>query len=213
MLAPLLAAVLLLFAAPTLVLTAHAQAPVAAAAKGAASRPAAAIASERPDWPDLTSSQRTALNPLMSSWSGMSAAQKRKWIALSQNFPKLSPAERDTLHLRMNEWAALSPVQRNQARQNFAQTKQLSSEEKRAQWQAYQALSPAEKQQLAAGALSPAGGAALAPTPVAPNKLATVPITRSDATKPALAASRPVASRTAASKSASAASAPASHQP
>ena len=145
----------------------------------------------RPDWSALTAAQQAALSPLAPAWSSISAAQKRKWIALSQNYPSLSTAEQSTLHGRMTEWAALSPAQRNQARLNFAETKSLSAEEKKAQWEAYQALSPDQKKHLAAGAHSKAVGAAPAVTPLAPNKLATVPVTRSEAGGPASADAKP----------------------
>ena len=64
-------------------------------------------------------------------------------------------AEQDKLHSRMTEWAALSPQQRTQARLNFAETKQLSPDDKKAKWEAYQALPPEEKRKLAAGAAKP----------------------------------------------------------
>ena len=169
---------------------AQAQTPVAPLPpKAAASKPR--ILATKPDWAALTPAQQIALSPLAPAWDGISEVQKRKWLALSQNYPSLSAAERSTLHGRMTEWAALSPAQRNQARLNFAQTQSLSTEEKKAQWQAYQALSPEQKKQLAAVAQSKAAGAAPAVTPIAPNKLAAVPVTRSDSGNPASAASRP----------------------
>lgn len=83
------------------------------------------------------------------------------------------------MHSRMNEWVALSPQQRAEARLNFAKTKELSKqltpEEKKAKWQTYQALSPEEKQKLAAKAAARPAGAATAVKPVAPQKLAAVP--------------------------------------
>ena len=141
------------------------------------------IAGAKSGWAELTPAQQAALQPLAPAWGSISEAQKRKWIALSQNFRNLSPAERATLHGRMTEWANLSPLQRSQARLNFAQTNRLSTDEKKAQWQAYQALSPEQKQQLTAGGQVLPSGAAPALKPVAPDKLATVPVTRSDATK------------------------------
>lgn len=143
-------------------------------------------------WSKLTPAQKLALAPLASAWSSISEGQKRKWIALSQNYPRLSDSERATLHGRMTEWASLSAAQRNQARLSFAQTKQLSTEEKQTQWQAYQALSEEQKKQLAsAGSRPKPVGAAPAVAPVGPNKLAAVPVTRSEPPRPAVAASRP----------------------
>ena len=45
----------------------------------------------------------------------------------------MPPEEQAKLHSRMTEWAALSAQQRTQARLNFAETKQLSADEKKSQ--------------------------------------------------------------------------------
>ena len=121
-----------------------------------------------------------ALAPLASSWNtSMSEAQKRKWLEISRNYSALSPEDQATLNSRMNDWVSLSPQQRAQARLNFGKTKELSRqltpEEKKAKWEAYQALSPEEKQKLAAKASPKPTGAATAIKPVAPQKLATLP--------------------------------------
>jgi hypothetical protein len=128
----------------------------------------------RPLWTELTPAQRQALAPLAPTWDTVSEAQKRKWLALSRNYPSMSGAEQEKLHSRMSEWAALSPQQRTQARLNFGQTKQLSPDDKKAKWEAYQSLSPEEKRKLAAGAAKPPATAA-AVKPVPADKLATVP--------------------------------------
>ncbi len=123
--------------------------------------------------------QQQTLKPLAASWNTISEAQKRKWLEISKSYPSLPPEGQATMHSRMNEWVALSPRQRAEARLNFAKTKELSKqltpEEKKAKWQTYQALSPEEKQKLAADATPRPVGAALAVKPVAPQKLATVP--------------------------------------
>ena len=150
------------------------------AAKVAPARSSTGSTVAKPAWAELSPTQQSALQPLAPSWASISEGQKRKWIALSRNFDRLSPTERATLHGHMSEWVNLSPVQRSQARLNFAQTKQLSNDEKKAQWKAYQALSPEQKQQLASGSHLPSG-AAPALKPVDPKKLAAVPVTRSDA--------------------------------
>lgn len=194
--APLNARVAVLTIAVLFAGSVHAQpsAPASAvsAAKVGVLKPKSPEPASKSSWPKLTPAQQVALGPLEPSWSGLSEGQKRKWIALSQNFPSLSDAERTTLHGRMTEWAGLSAAQRSQARLNFAETKQLSTAEKKTQWQAYQALSAEQKKQLASAATRPkATGAAPAVTPVASNKLAAVPITRSEPHLPLGAASRP----------------------
>lgn len=130
--------------------------------------------STKPSWSELTPAQQQALAPLAAKWDTVSETQKRKWLALSQNFPKLSADEKTKLHSRMTEWVALSPQQRTQARLSFGETKQLSPDDKKAKWEAYQALPPEEKSKLAAGAAKPPATAA-AIKPIAPEKLAVVP--------------------------------------
>ncbi len=89
------------------------------------------------------------------------------------------------MHSRMAEWASLSQQQRTQARMNFAESNKLVPKEKAektatktATWEAYQALSPEEKQKLAAKAAPKPAGAAMAIKPPLPAQLATVPATR-----------------------------------
>lgn len=133
-----------------------------------------------PAWSQLTPMQQQALAPLASNWNtSMSEPQKRKWLEISKNYAALTPQAQATLNSRMNEWVALSPQQRAQARLNFGKTlelsRQLTPEEKKAKWEAYQALSPEEKQKLAATASPKPSGAATAVKPVAPQKLTIVP--------------------------------------
>ncbi|MGE0329513.1 MAG: DUF3106 domain-containing protein [Ramlibacter sp.] len=128
-----------------------------------------------PAWNELSPAQKQSLAPLAAQWGTISEAQKRKWIALSQNYPKLSADEQAKLHSRMTEWVALSPQQRTQARLNFADTRRIPPDDKKAKWEAYQSLTPEEKARLAAKARPKAAGAAAAVKPVPPQKLAKVP--------------------------------------
>lgn len=132
----------------------------------------------KPAWQDLTPAQQISLRPLAANWSTLGEPQKRKWIAIASNYPTLAPAEQAKLHSRMTEWVSLSQQQRDQARLNFAETKQLTPTQKAATWQAYQALSPEEKQKLAVSATPRPAGAAAAAKPVPPQKMAAVPVTR-----------------------------------
>ena len=138
-------------------------------------KPSAAALAARPAWTELTPSQQQALGPLAGRWTEISEQQRRKWVTLSQNFHKLPAPEQEKLHSRMTDWAALSVQQRNQARLNFAETNKLAPDDKKAQWEAYQALSAEEKQKLAAGATKKPAGAAIAIKPVAPQKMVVVP--------------------------------------
>ncbi len=149
----------------------------------------------------LTPAQQLALQPLAKSWTSLSNGQKRKWLEISLNYPSLSADDKAKMHSRMSEWAALSPRARAEARLNFASTqelsKQLSTQEKQAKWQAYQSLSSEEKRKLAEGGVRPPVGAALPARPVPEKKLATLAPTETAANKlkinpPAAPLSQPV---------------------
>jgi hypothetical protein len=131
--------------------------------------------SGKSDWGALTPAQQEALAPLAPTWNTLSRAHQRKWVALSKNFPRLQPQEQKTLHSRMSEWARLSTRERAQARLNFGETKALSTADKKAMWEAYQALSAEEKNRLAAGAPAEPPTAAAAIKPVAREKLTQAP--------------------------------------
>jgi hypothetical protein len=176
--------------APTATQAASASGAAARPLARAASNPKAVQASTRPQWSELTATQQQALAPLATGWPTLSEAQKRKWLAMSGNFDRLAPEERAKLHSRMADWVALSPQQRTQARLNFGETKSLGADDKKAKWEAYQALSAEEKKRLAAGAQTRTPPTAAAVRPVPPQRLATVPKgTRED--KPARIASAP----------------------
>jgi hypothetical protein len=150
---------------------------------GAARVPQAVKAEASPAWSELTPQQQQSLAPLGGSWKKLSAAHKAKWIALSANYPTLPPAEQQLLHSRMGEWAALSPQQRTQARLNFAESSKVAPDDKKAKWEAYQALPPEEKRKLAAGANAakpPPPPTAPAVRPVPQQKLANIPRSRKD---------------------------------
>jgi hypothetical protein len=129
-------------------------------------------------------------------------AQKRKWLAISTNYPKMTLDEQAKLHSRMTEWVALSPQQRAQARLNFGETQKLSPDDKKAKWEAYQALPPEERRKLAAvAAKTPSTAPAVKPVPT--EKLATIPKPKLGE-KPARAASAAVPAAAASPASAAA---------
>ena len=143
-----------------------------------------------PAWSHLSTPQQQALKPLSKLWPTMTAAHKRKWLAVSQNFLQLSDQEQITIQSRMQEWAALSQQQRAAARLNFAGAQQLPSEDKKAKWEAYQTLTPEEKQKLAAQQARPVGGGAPAIKPVASEKLASPPSASSNKALPRIASNQ-----------------------
>lgn len=158
-----------------------AQVPVQATTQNAPSLPG------RPLWMDLSESQQQALAPLIEQWPTMKEPHKRKWLALSQNFSQLSTEEQNTLQSRMKEWASLSPQKRAVARLNFAGVQKLPQDDKKAKWEAYQALSPEAKQKLATQQAKPIVGAAPAVKPVDPSKLATPPTASTNKALPRIA--------------------------
>ena len=138
------------------------------------SPPIAQSSSAKPSnalWQNLSFSQKKALAPLAPHWAQISPAQKNKWLAMSNNFDNLSPREQATLHNRMADWAALSPQQRAQARLSFNQTKALGADQKKSQWEAYQALSQNDRKKLAAQQTTKIQGAATASQAPSPQKV------------------------------------------
>jgi len=135
--------------------------------------------SAAPRWAELSGVQKGALSPLAGAWDTLSDGHRRKWIALAQNYNTLTPAEQTTLHSRMADWAALNPKEREQARLNFALTKKTAPADRTANWEAYQALSPEDREKLASKAKARAkdkpAGAAIVVKPVAPEKMVAVP--------------------------------------
>jgi hypothetical protein len=129
-------------------------------------------------WGELTTAQQTALQPLQTQWAKMSPDHQRKWLEISKNHARMSPSQQEAMQARMTEWAQMSPDKRAQVRLNFVQaqeaSKTLSAEEKRARWEAYQALSPEEKRKLARPTPA-AKSAAPAITPVSPQRLTELP--------------------------------------
>lgn len=127
-----------------------------------------------PGWEVLTTAQKLALYPLAERWAYLSQAQKRRWLALAQTFHSMPEGEQQRLHDRMTAWAGLSVQQRSQARLNFAVTRALAPSDIQSQWEAYQALSDADKKRLAARAPKPRG-AATALKPIPSKRLAHLP--------------------------------------
>lgn len=131
-----------------------------------------------PRWAELSADQKHTLAPLEPSWDSLEAVRKRKWMALAQTYPKMTPVEQAKLQTRMAEWAALSPRQRAVARLNYSETKKVPASDRAANWDAYQALPPEDRQRLAAQAAKAHKGAALAPKHSTLDKVIPVPVTR-----------------------------------
>lgn len=171
-----------LLASGVVVSAAYAQQPTEAGKAGPA---AVTKTPARPLWTELNLSQQLALQPLAPEWDNLSTAHKRKWLALVRNYARMTPEEQTVLHSRMTGWATLSQQQRAQARLNFADVKQVPADERKAKWEAYQALSDEQKRALAESAPPRPKGAAMPAKPVAAQKLfAPAPVPVSDAKHP-----------------------------
>jgi len=102
-----------------------------------------------PNWAGLSPAQKQALAPLEHDWDGLDETRKSKWLEIAPRFAALPPEERDRIHERMRAWAALSPAQRQQARVGYQMVQQLKTRDREAKWEAYQALSPEKRAELA----------------------------------------------------------------
>jgi len=101
------------------------------------------------EWAGLSPAQKQALAPLERDWPTIDAQRRSKWLEVAARFPTLATGERARLQERMAAWARLTPAERSRARLQFQATRQLPKDERQAQWEAYQALPPEQKQALA----------------------------------------------------------------
>lgn len=107
-----------------------------------------------PRFSDLPPEQRLVLKPLEKQWAGINIEGKQKWIRIAGQFGALSPDERARIQTRMSEWSRLSAAERGQVRMQFQEATKAAPQNRQAQWEAYQALTPEQKRQLAARAAS-----------------------------------------------------------
>jgi hypothetical protein len=103
-----------------------------------------------PGWSELTAEQRASLAPLQRDWAGIDTDRKRKWLEVAAKFPKMPPDERARVQERMAEWTRMSPQDRGRARLGFQQAQVVAPQDRQARWDAYQALPPEQRRQLAA---------------------------------------------------------------
>jgi hypothetical protein len=102
----------------------------------------------QPLWKDLKAEQQQLLAPFADQWNTLPAEEKRAWVSLANRVPNMSQDERVKAQGRIVEWARLSPDQRRLARQNYRLAKSLPSEQRVAQWESYQTLTPEQQQVL-----------------------------------------------------------------
>ena len=107
---------------------------------------------ENAQWASLTPGQKSALKPLEREWGSIEPARKVKWLEIANKFPTMPAPEQARIQTRMEDWAKLTPRERGQARMNFKEAQQVPAQERKARWEAYQALPPDQQKQLAARA-------------------------------------------------------------
>ncbi len=118
----------------------------------ASGRPAAPASKteEGARWPSLSPAQREALAPLEREWPSIDAGRKQKWLAIADRFRTLPPTERARITTRMTDWAQLTPAQRGEVRMRFQESRQVGPRDRGARWEAYQRLTPAEREAFVA---------------------------------------------------------------
>lgn len=120
---------------------------------------AAAPVDQAPTWASLPAAQQRALEPLRKEWATIEPNRKEKWIEVASHFSNMPTEERARVQERMATWAKLTPNERERARMQFQQVRQVPPDEREARWQAYQALSEAERATLVERAKPPARSA------------------------------------------------------
>jgi Protein of unknown function (DUF3106) len=110
---------------------------------------AATLAQAQTDWARLNPQQRGVLAPLERDWSRVTPAQQQKWLEVANHYSTLPPDEKARVQERMSEWSKLSPQDRARARLNFQEARPLGREERQQQWEAYRALTPEQRRELA----------------------------------------------------------------
>lgn len=109
----------------------------------------ATLAQAQTDWVRLNPQQRSVLAPLERDWSRVTPAQQQKWLDVANRYNTLPADEKSRVQQRMSEWSKLSPQDRARARLNFQEARQLGREERQQQWDAYRALPPEQRRELA----------------------------------------------------------------
>lgn len=121
-------------------------------ALGLATLPAGVLAADAPSgptWSSLSRQQQAALAPLQQEWAGIDASRKAKWLEVAERFGGMPPEERARVQKRMADWARMTPAERGRARAGFQELRQLPPADRQAAWDAYQALPPDQREDLA----------------------------------------------------------------
>lgn len=101
------------------------------------------------EWTSLTPSQQKVLAPLQRDWHVIEEPRRAKWLEVASRFPSMPKDEQARVQERMADWARLSPAERSRARLQFQEVRQVPASERQAKWEAYQALPPEQRHELA----------------------------------------------------------------
>ncbi len=104
------------------------------------------------------------MKPLEREWASIDGLRKRKWLEIADRYPGMPPQDQARLQTRMGEWARLTPQERGQVRLNYQEARQAPAQDRQASWEAYQALPPEQRRELADRA-APAAASASRPGP------------------------------------------------
>jgi hypothetical protein len=104
----------------------------------------------QPLWQDLPRVEQQVLQPFEAQWNSWPAAEKRRWQTLAQRMPDMTPDQQARALQRIDEWAALSPDQQRLALRNYRLARQLTADERKAQWERYTQMTAEEKRKLRA---------------------------------------------------------------
>ena len=107
------------------------------------------VQAEGPSWNSLSPAQRAALAPLQRDWNSIDASGKQRWLEVAARLPSMPPDERARMQERMSDWTRLTPQERGRARLQFQEARQMSPQERQSRWEAYQALTPERREELA----------------------------------------------------------------
>ncbi len=101
-----------------------------------------------PAWTELSPKEQQVLQPLKEQWGTIDAVRKQKWRDIAERFPAMTADQQARTSSRMADWAAMSPAQRNAARLQFEQVRQMPASERQARWDAYQSLPTEQREAL-----------------------------------------------------------------
>ena len=127
----------------------HAQAAGQPVSPAPTSQSLAAAAPVDKSWQLLSAQEKAVLAPLATQWPGMNDQIREKWRSVARGYPKLTPDAQARVRERMTEWSQATPKERGEARLRFQNARELPPVDRQQKWQAYQALSPEAKAELA----------------------------------------------------------------